>query len=670
MTLQERNETIKSHRNSISAAPATEKEEGAMPMLGWRNTPSGAAAMSDGGATLRFRQFRALFTKRVLHSRRHLRNIIPQILLPVLFAFAALAVARLIDKPYETAPCRRLHLDTSKAAYMYSGQDFAGDYRTDAAPYVNASLSEIGGRPPTASVVTLVTATTEQVGVSQNVTARNMTDHILGKAKDFLTNGFYQENFGASSYEQGVFNLTAFPDVCGLQRGGNMDFGATLTLRTDTIHYFHLSNGDTTGGELQLCITTGISDSCGATISGFSQNGNYYSWVTEGLTASSTFFYRCNDSQTNDNSPIVFTTDSAAVSEPSTYTALAWYNTEAIHASAESLAFAGQTVARQLLQSEALLPVSNCPLPQDAASTLTNLRQDVTGFQIAVFMLFAFAFLVASFVVFPVEERVSLAKHVQFVSGVTSNLYWLSNLAWDYINFTISNACVIIVFAAFGTRAYTGNDIWTVIMLLQAFAFAVLPFVYLLSRQFHASSSAYAKLCVGFVFLTFAPLLALMVLRLPALGYADESRIMKYAFFTNPVFAVCIGLYDMYTNDLFYDFCSRDETTIQECEGQNIRPEESSLSWNDHPYGGVLRNIVALVCLGFIYLCLLLFLESGGWAARSARSSRSRVAPKTHRNEDEDDDVAAEREAVLSGSRAHDPVVVSNLTKVGQVDAT
>ena len=279
----------------------------------------------------------------------------------------------------------------------------------------------------------------------------------------------------------------------------------------------------------------------------------------------------------------MFSSDSADVSLPSTYTALAWYNTEAIHAVAESLAFAGTVAARHSLGGDATFTPSNCPLPQDAQSTVSSLAEDVTGFQIAVFMLFALAFLVASFVVFPVEERASLARHVQFVSGVNTTTYWLSHYAWDFINISVSNACVIAVFALYGLDAFTGENLVVIIMLLELFGLAVLPFVYNLSRLFESSSSAYAKVCVGLVILTFAPLLTVMVLRLPGLGYQDESRIIKYAFFANPVFTVCIALYDMYTNNLFKEYCTRDADLAAECAEQGIIYQDSSLSWEDHP---------------------------------------------------------------------------------------
>jgi hypothetical protein len=91
----------------------------------------------------------------------------------------------------------------------------------------------------------------------------------------------------------------------------------------------------------------------------------------------------------------------------------------------------------------------------------------------------------------------------------------------------VSNACVILVFAVYGLDAFTGDNLVVIILLLELFGLAVLPFVYNLSRLFQSSSSAYAKVCVGLVVLTFAPLLTVMVLRLPGLGYQDESRIIK-----------------------------------------------------------------------------------------------------------------------------------------------
>lgn len=48
-------------------------------------------------------------------------------------------------------------------------------------------------------------------------------------------------------------------------------------------------------------------------------------------------------------------------------------------------------------------------------------------------VIFAMSFVPASFVVFLIQERVSKAKHLQFISGVKPVIYWLANFVWDMV---------------------------------------------------------------------------------------------------------------------------------------------------------------------------------------------------------------------------------------------
>lgn len=52
---------------------------------------------------------------------------------------------------------------------------------------------------------------------------------------------------------------------------------------------------------------------------------------------------------------------------------------------------------------------------------------------VSICVIFAMSFVPASFVLFLIEERVSKAKHLQFVSGVKPILYWLANFSWDMV---------------------------------------------------------------------------------------------------------------------------------------------------------------------------------------------------------------------------------------------
>lgn len=52
---------------------------------------------------------------------------------------------------------------------------------------------------------------------------------------------------------------------------------------------------------------------------------------------------------------------------------------------------------------------------------------------VSICVIFAMSFVPASFVLFLIEEQVSKAKHLQFVSGMKPVTYWLGNFTWDMV---------------------------------------------------------------------------------------------------------------------------------------------------------------------------------------------------------------------------------------------
>ncbi|KAF3838942.1 hypothetical protein F7725_010710, partial [Dissostichus mawsoni] len=59
---------------------------------------------------------------------------------------------------------------------------------------------------------------------------------------------------------------------------------------------------------------------------------------------------------------------------------------------------------------------------------------------VSICVIFAMSFVPASFVVFLIHERVSKAKHMQFISGVQPLLYWTATFTWDMQNAYVSSA--------------------------------------------------------------------------------------------------------------------------------------------------------------------------------------------------------------------------------------
>lgn len=53
---------------------------------------------------------------------------------------------------------------------------------------------------------------------------------------------------------------------------------------------------------------------------------------------------------------------------------------------------------------------------------------------VAICVIFAMSFIPASFVLYLIQERVTKAKHLQFVSGVSPVVYWTTNFFWDMVS--------------------------------------------------------------------------------------------------------------------------------------------------------------------------------------------------------------------------------------------
>lgn len=53
---------------------------------------------------------------------------------------------------------------------------------------------------------------------------------------------------------------------------------------------------------------------------------------------------------------------------------------------------------------------------------------------VSICVIFAMSFIPASFVLFLIQERVSKAKHLQFVSGVNPTVYWVASFVWDIVS--------------------------------------------------------------------------------------------------------------------------------------------------------------------------------------------------------------------------------------------
>lgn len=126
-------------------------------------------------------------------------------------------------------------------------------------------------------------------------------------------------------------------------------------------------------------------------------------------------------------------------------TLIGHFNNQPYHLAPLSVNLLTNTLLKYFTRSlKSTINVINHPLPRnltDITNDMTN--KDLTSFNIASGLAFGFSFLIASFSIILIKERESGSKHLQFMNGCNSIVFWLSAFVWDMINYTIPVLLVI-----------------------------------------------------------------------------------------------------------------------------------------------------------------------------------------------------------------------------------
>uniref|UniRef100_A0A671G644 ABC transporter domain-containing protein n=1 Tax=Rhinolophus ferrumequinum TaxID=59479 RepID=A0A671G644_RHIFE len=165
------------------------------------------------------------------------------------------------------------------------------------------------------------------------------------------------------------------------------------------------------------------------------------------------------------------------------------FNNEASHSPPLTLSMVDNVLFMSVSGPEASLTVSNKPQPYSSHKGLLD------GYQLALDIHFGMAVLTSGFCLLTVTERVSKAKHLQFMSGVYILVYWLSALLWDLILFFITCLLLLVMLKYCQRDIYlTDYHFLDTMLIFMLYGWSAIPIVYLLSFLFTKSSSAYIKL--------------------------------------------------------------------------------------------------------------------------------------------------------------------------------
>uniref|UniRef100_A0A8C4ITX9 ATP-binding cassette, sub-family A (ABC1), member 4b n=1 Tax=Dicentrarchus labrax TaxID=13489 RepID=A0A8C4ITX9_DICLA len=243
-----------------------------------------------------------------------------------------------------------------------------------------------------------------------------------------------------------------------------------------------------------------------------------------------------------------------------------WYNNKGWHAVVAFMNVANNAILRAFLPPSANpaefgITAINHPLnlTKEQLSEVTVLTTSVDAV-VAICVIFAMSFIPASFVLYLIQERVTKAKHLQFVSGVSPLVYWVANFFWDMVNYCLSTAMVVGIFMAFDKKCYTSpSNLPALITLLLLYGWSVTPMMYPMSYIFNIPSTAYVSLSCINLFIGINSSAITFILELfennrPLLMFNEW---LKKGLLVLPHFCLGRGLIDMAMNQAVTDVYAR-----------------------------------------------------------------------------------------------------------------
>uniref|UniRef100_A0A8B9HXT4 P-type phospholipid transporter n=1 Tax=Astyanax mexicanus TaxID=7994 RepID=A0A8B9HXT4_ASTMX len=333
----------------------------------------------------------------------------------------------------------------------------------------------------------------------------------------------------------------------------------------------------------------------------------------------------------------------------SEYNVKVWYNNKGWHAMVSFMNVANNAILRANLPphtnpAEYGITAINHPLnlTKEQLSEVTVLTTSVDAV-VAICVIFAMSFIPASFVLYLIQERVTKAKHLQFVSGVSPLVYWVANFFWDMLNYGISTAMVVGIFVGFDKKCYTSpSNLPALVALLSLYGWSVTPMMYPMSYIFSIPSTAYVSLsCVNlFIGINSSAITFILELFENNRSLLMFNEGLKKVLLVFPHFCLGRGLIDLAMNQAVTDVYAR-------------FGEEHSLDPFRWDFVG--KYLVFMAIEGPVYFLLNLLIQ---YRFHFKKWFDLRLI------NDEDDDVAQERQRVYSGGSKNDILHIRDLSKV------
>ncbi|KAG7461875.1 hypothetical protein MATL_G00195770 [Megalops atlanticus] len=627
-----------SSENLISGSEAKWKFANRVEDLESAEKTNGKGSRVITGWELIRRQFLALFIKRFHHARRSRKGLIAQVVLPAVFVCLSL-IFSLIVPPFVEYPSLELQ------PWMYGTPQYTF-YSNDA--------------PDNVEVSRVVDSLVNNPGFGTRCMANNpipklpcasngsdwVTPSVPPSISDIFTNGNWTMANPSPSCQCSTPRRTIMLPDCPPGAGG-LPPPQRIQNTTDTLQ--DLTGRNMTDFLLKTYEKQGKTRYGGISVGGVNSqvkmNGTE---ITAFLGELKNLF---SSLQGNESDQILQNAKTFMTELGTRDNVKVWFYNMGWHTMVSFINVASNAILRGNLPAERDLrqygiSTANHPLnltkEQLSYIALATTSTDVV---VSICVIFAMSFIPASFVLFLIQERVSKAKHLQFVSGVNPAVYWVANFAWDMCNYIVPCVIVIVIFLCFQQKAYVSPpNLPALVLLLVLYGWSITPMMYPASFLFSVPSTAYVVLTCINLFIGINGSVATFVMEL----FDDESvtrinNIVKQVLLIFPHFCLGRGLIDMAKNQAM--------ATLFSSFGEDRF--KNPLNWDM-----VGKNLCAMSIEGVLMFVFTLLIQYKFFF----KPRTVNAAPRAEGEEDED--VARERIRVAQGGAQHDLLRICDLTKV------
>uniref|UniRef100_G1Q1D1 ATP-binding cassette sub-family A member 3-like n=1 Tax=Myotis lucifugus TaxID=59463 RepID=G1Q1D1_MYOLU len=284
------------------------------------------------------------------------------------------------------------------------------------------------------------------------------------------------------------------------------------------------------------------------------------------------------------------------------------FNNEAYHSATTSLAVLDNILFMSLSGPSASIKVSNKPQP---LPLYISHEVPTDGSRIVLHLAFGMAVVVASFGLQTVTERITKAKHIQFVSGVYVLIYWLSALLWDLIYYFISCCLLLGVFKYCELRAFVEDyNFLDTMLIFMLYGWSAVPLMYLGSYLFSSSTAAYIKLTLFNYFSTVVSIVIDSIIHVIGNEISDFTKVfISNVLVMLPSYNFAMGV------SRFLDDYEVKRLCTQEIQNVYVDCRKKSTKNSVYNFGenGIAKYLISLAVLGLFYLLLLFCLETTSW---------------------------------------------------------